>query len=182
MESAVRAAVAKPEAVPETKLAWMAAILDFQGLVMRKNNKTRATPQFVLYVGTTNHAIVAELCRLTGSHVEPHESRSRKAWMRRGCVTHCPEPDVEYPEQPEYLPAQSVWTLTGAAAVVVLCNVIPYMVTDKGFKTALEEMLPYVNLHGRSGNGARQAVHRLRQLGWKLPPKIARQYREVTAA
>jgi hypothetical protein len=95
--------------------------------------------------------------------------------MRRGCITHCPEPDIEYPEQPDYLPAQTRWTVTGSAAAIVLFSVIPYMVTDRGMQTALEEILGNVNLSGRSGNSARQAVTRLARLGWPLPPVIARQ-------
>ena len=72
--------------------------------------------------------------------------------------------------------------MTGAAAAIILFNVIPYMVTDRGMGTFLEEALRYVDLHGRSGNSARQAVDRLAKLGWRLPPKIARQYQEVAAA
>jgi len=82
----------------------MAAVLDMKGTIIVKSNQTRATPQIVLMVESTNVGVVAELGRLTGSVIEPRESRFRPAWMRRGCITHCPEPDVEYPEQPDYLP------------------------------------------------------------------------------
>lgn len=168
--------------VPREKLAWMAAVLDMKGVIIVKTNNQRATPQIVLMVESTHTTVVAELARLTGSVIEPRESRPRPAWMRRGCITHCPEPDVEYPAQPDHLPAQTRWTVTGAAAAIVLHSVIPYMVTDKGMQAALDEILSNVNLHGRSGNAARQAVARLSALGWKLPPKIAVQHREVTAA
>jgi hypothetical protein len=163
------------ETIPSVKLAWAAAVLDMKGTIIIKSNKTRATPQIVLMVESTHVGVVAELGRLTGSTIEPKEARFRPAWMRRGCITHCPEPDIEYPEQPDYLPAQTRWTVTGAAAAIVLHNVIPYMVTDKGMQTALDEILGNVNLQGRSGNSARQAVARLAGLGWVLPPLIARQ-------
>lgn len=178
----VSRAQATPPKVPEVKLAWVAGILDYKGNLIRKNNKTRATPQIVLMVESTNTSIVAELARLTGSSPEPREGRRRKEWMRRGCITHCPEPDIEYPPQEDTLPDDIRWTLTGSAAAIVLYNVIPYMVTDRGMQATMEEILGNVSLYGRSGNGVRQAAHRLYQLGWKLPPKIAQQYREVTAA
>lgn len=168
--------------VPREKLAWIAGILDFKGTIIVKVNKQRATPQVVLMVEATNVGVVEELARLTGSVVEPRETRLRPPWMRRGCITHCPEPDVEYPEQPDYLPAQTRWTVTGAAAAIVLHNVIPYMVTDRGMQAALDETLANVNLAGRSGNSARQAVTRLAELGWPLPPKIAAQRRELQPA
>jgi hypothetical protein len=161
--------------IPREKLAWVAAVLDMKGTIIVKSNQTRATPQIVLMVESTQVRVVEELARLTGSTVEPRESRFRPAWMRRGCITHCPEPDIEYPEQPDYLPAQTRWTVTGSAAAIVLFSVIPYMVTDRGMQTALEEILGNVNLSGRSGNSARQAVTRLARLGWVLPPVIARQ-------
>lgn len=163
-----------PEITRE-KRAWVGAILDMKGTIIYKQNAQRATPQIVLMVESTNNGVVAELGRLTGSTIEPRESRFRPAWMRRGCITHCPEPDVEYPEQPDYLPAQTRWTVTGAAAAIVLYNCIPYMVTDKGMQTALDEILGNVNLQGRSGNSARQAVARLAACGWPLPPRIERQ-------
>lgn len=165
--------------IPREKLAWMAAVLDMKGTIIIKANATRATPQVVLMVESTHNAVVAELARLTGSVIEPKESRQRPPWMRRGCITHCPEPDVEYPAQPDTLPAQSRWTVTGAAAAVVLHSVIPYMVTDKGMEKALEEIMGNVDLHGRSGNSARQAVKRLGDLGWRLPGKIGQQAREL---
>jgi hypothetical protein len=161
--------------VPREKLAWVAAVLDMKGTIIYKANQTRATPQIVLMVESTHVSVVEELARLTGSVIEPRESRLRPAWMRRGCITHCPEPDVEYPEQPDHLPAQSRWTVTGAAAAVILYSVIPYMVTDKGMQAALDEILGFVNLAGRSGNSARQAVTRLHDHGWRLPPTIDRQ-------
>ncbi len=164
-------------AIPREKFAWMAAVLDMKGTIIVKSNQTRATPQIVLMVESTNVGVVAELGRLTGSVIEPRESRFRPAWMRRGCITHCPEPAVEYPEQPDYLPAQTRWTVTGAAAAIVLHSVIPYMVTDKGMQTALDEILGNVNLQGRSGNSARQAVARLARLGWPLPVVIEKQRR-----
>lgn len=172
----------KPATIPREKLAWMAAVLDMKGTIIIKANNQRATPQIVLMVESTHVGVIAELARLTGSEVEPRDKRPRPAWMRRGCIEHCPEPDVEYPGQPDYLPAQTRWTVTGAAAAVVLHSVIPYMVTDKGMEKALEEIMGNVDLHGRSGNAARQAVTRLAGLGWRLPGKIGQQARELALA
>ena len=167
--------------IPREKLAWMAAVLDMKGTIIIKANTQRATPQIVLMVESTHTTVVAELGRLTGSVIEPRADRRRPAWMRRGCIEHCPEPDVEYPAT-DYLPDQTRWTVTGAAAAIVLHSVIPYMVTDKGMEKALEEIMGNVDLHGRSGNSARQAVARLAKLGWRLPGKIGAQARELALA
>jgi hypothetical protein len=162
--------------IPPEKLAWMAAVLDLRGAVVRKQNPTRATPQLVLMVESKHLGVIGELCRLTGSTVEPRSERRVKDWMKRGCTDHCPEPHIHCEDlAPGYLPAISRWSLTGAAAAVVLFNVIPYMVTDRGMEDLMTEALNNVNLAGRSGNAARQAVARLAKLGWDLPEKIAAQ-------
>lgn len=165
---------------PPEKLAWMAAVLDMQGRVNRKANSARATPQLVLRIDSAHLGVIEELCRLTGTTVEPRPGAPGKEWDRRGCTEHCEEAHIHV--EIERQPAIGRWTQTGAAAAVVLYNVIPYMVTDRGMKDLLEEALGYVNLRGRSGNSARQAVARLAKLGWPLPPKISKQLRELSAA
>lgn len=166
--------------IQDTKLAWMAAILDFQGRVIRKNNKTRATPQLVLYVDTKQHGVVRELCRLTGQHAEPHTARPKKEWMQRGCAVHCPEPDQEHSGE---LPPTSRWTVTGAAAAVVLHNVIPFMVTSRGIELeqAKDEMAENMVLAGRGASAVVASARRLAELGWELPPVLAKRLREVSA-
>lgn len=161
-------------AVPDAKLAWVAAILDLKGTIIRKNNRMRATPQLVLSVDTKHHGVVSELCRLTGQEAEPHQARPKKDWMKRGCTTHCPEPDVEYRGWGEGdLPPTARWTVTGAGAAVILYNVIPFMVTDKGLEDAMNEMMENLVTNGRGVGMVRSAVLRLAALGWQIPPQMA---------
>ncbi len=112
--------------IPDAKLGWMAGILDYHGLLIRKKNRTRATPQLVLMVESTKTSVVRELGRLTGSHAESRHNRLVKDWMQRGCTEHCPEPHIEHEAPgPSFLPPVTRWTVTGAAMAVVLHNVIP---------------------------------------------------------
>jgi hypothetical protein len=163
--------------VPAEKLAWMAAILDMQGRIHRKDNLTRATPQLVLRVDSSYLSVIRELCRLTDSNAEPRPPRPGKEWDKRGCAEHCGEAHIHC--EIGVQPSTGRWTLTGAAAAVVLFNVIPFMVTDRGMEDMMNEALENVNLAGRAGNGARQAVQRLARLGWELPEKIAGQAAEI---
>jgi len=155
--------------IPEYKLGWVAGVLDFKGTVVRKNNKLRKTPQLCLMVESVNLDVVDELCRLTGTDPETKEKRPRKDWMRRGCVTHCPEPDIEYPGDRETLPAQGRWTVTGAAAVIVLSAVQKYMITDRSITAMLEEAQLNLVTSGRGVGNVRAAMNRLAALGWPIP-------------
>jgi hypothetical protein len=163
--------------IPPEKLAWMAAILDIQGRIHRKDNQARATPQLVLRVDSSHLSVIGELCRLTGGSVEPRPPAPGKEWDRKGCTEHCAAAHVHVEIGSQ--PSTGRWTVTGAAAAVVLHNVIPYMLTDRGMEAMMTEALENVNLAGRSGNNARRAVRRLAQLGWVLPEKIAAQAAET---
>jgi hypothetical protein len=166
--------------IPDAKLAWVAAVLDLKGAVIRKNNQTRATPQLVLYVDSKQHGVVRELCQLTGQDAEPHTPRPKKEWMQRGCAEHCPEPDREHSGE---LPPTSRWTVTGAAAAVILHNVIPFMVTSRGveLEEAMNEMVKNLALTGRGSGAVFAASRRLADLGWELPLLLAKRLREVAA-
>jgi hypothetical protein len=159
--------------IPEYKLGWVAGVLDYKGTIIRKANSRRATPQLVLMVESTNSAVVAELSQLTGGAPEPRDNRLRKEWMSRGCKVHCPEAHVHHEGPGEWhLPPVSRWTVTGAGMAIVLFNVIPYMVTDKGMQQAMDDSLAHLVTSGRGVGAVRASVVRLAELGWNLPPQI----------
>lgn len=160
-----------------TDLAWLAAILDLKGHIIRKNNQTRATPQLVLMVESAQLRVIERLCMLTGTNVEPKwaDGRRQRDWVRRGCIEHCPEAHVHH--EGSEIPPIARWTLTGAAAAVVLHSVIPYMVTDRGLEDMKNEILANVVLSGQGSGATKAAIRRLAALGWELPPLIAQRFR-----
>lgn len=164
--------MAKFRPLADDDLAWVAGVLDLKGVVVRKKNKLRATPQVCLYVETKNYDVICALSELTGTAPELHE-RITKEFMRRGCVDHCPEGHVHVAEHDwEWsMPAISRWTVTGAAAAVVLYNTVPRMRTNNGLRKVMDELLDQSVMAGRGWGATRSAIRRLRDLGWELPPQ-----------
>lgn len=160
--------------IPEYKLGWMAGVLDQKGIIVRKQNKSRATPQLVLMVESTKVGLIRELAHLTGGRPEPREGREAKEWMQRGCSEHCPEAHIEHQGPgPRFMPPVSRWTVTGAAMAIVLWNVLPFMVTDREMEHAMTEALDNLVTSGRGVGMVRSSVQRMEELGWVIPPQIA---------
>jgi hypothetical protein len=157
--------------IPEAKLAWMAAIFDMKGRINRKTNQSRATPQLVLRIDSASPRVIEELCRLTGGSVEIRDGIQFKEYDQRGCTEHCPAAHIHH--DGHVVPEVTRWTITGAAAAVVLHNVIPYMVTDRGLEDMMNEALANLVTTGQGSGAVRAAVRRLAQLGWELPPGMA---------
>lgn len=168
------ARVKKPGKISEATFAWMAGILDLKGAVVRKVNKERATAQIVLYVQTKNVKIIDMLSRLTGTMPEPQNEKNIHDWMRKGCDEHCPEKHIHVNSEgyPWKMPSMSRWTITGAAAAVVLFNTVPFMRTDHGLKEAMQVILDQTVVSGRGSGATKAALKRLRDLGWVLPPQF----------
>lgn len=151
-------------------ISWVAGILDMKGLIIRKKNQQRKTPQLVLMVETKQFGVVRELSRLTGTSPELQERKETKDWMRKGCVEHCPERHVHVTDTDSVMPPIARWTTTGAAAAVVLWNTVPKMRTERGLREALSVMLDQTVVAGQGWGATRSAIRRLRDLGWPLPP------------
>jgi hypothetical protein len=150
----------------------MAGVIDLKGRLVRKKNKTRATPQIVLIVETKEYAVVKNLGHLTGTSPEQIERKSLKEWMRKGCTEHCPEAhvhigDVEYEHL--YMPPIARWTITGAGMVVVLSNLMPFLQIDRGYTKAIEEVMINTPLSGHGSTAVLNSIRRLKLLGWDLP-------------
>lgn len=150
-------------------LAWLAGVFDMKAGIIRKSNKMRNTSQIVLYIDSKNHAVVRTVARMTGTRPEMQPARKRPDWMRRSCTEHCPEAHVHVGEYNWSMPAVTRWTITGAAAAVVLHNVMPHMRTDNGFSEAFTEILQNAVTGGQGWGATRAAIRRLRDLGWELP-------------
>jgi len=157
------------EHVNTDNLAWLAGVFDMKAGIIRKSNQQRNTSQIVLYLDSKNHTVVRTVARMTGTRPEMQPGRKRPDWMRRGCAEHCPEAHVHVGEYNWSMPATTRWTITGAAAAVVLHNVMPYMRTDNGLSEAFAEILEHAVTGGQGWGATRAALRRLRDLGWELP-------------
>lgn len=163
-----------PVQVSVADMAWMAGIIDAKGAVVRKNNKTRRTPQVVLYVQAKDARIARFLSELTGTAPEPREARGPDTFVRRGCAEHCLVPhvhvgDAEYPWQ---MPETTRWSLTGIAAAVVLVNLAPFMCTYADYAADVAEVLGSFAADGRGSGAVRRTVLRLSELGWQIPAVV----------
>lgn len=175
--------------IPVQKLGWVAGVLDLKGRIITKNNKQRATKQFVLIVETKDIRVINELCSLTGTHVELKAERNMPDWMRRPCTEHCPEQHVHVHSgrKGDYdwkMPAIARWTATGCTAAVILYNVLPFSLANIGLEVALQALLDQAALTGQGSGATMAAIRRMKDLGWELPPKFEealRKYEGVRA-
>ncbi len=153
--------------------AWMAAVIDLKGAVIKKNNKTRRTPQLVLYVSTKDARVAVRLSALTGTAPEQHAAPTAEEFVRRNCSEHCPSPHVHVGEDyPWRMPQVTRWSLTGIAAAVVLMNLAPYMSTYEDYREVVTQITDTFAASGHGSGAVRATVARLEQLGWKIPAKV----------
>jgi hypothetical protein len=155
-------------------LGWMAGILDFQGHIVRKKNPTRAagSVQITLYVETSLAEIITKLGQLTATSPEAMKTTLRSPdLMRRGCTEHCPQAHVHVLHEGSEMPQQQRWTVSGAAAAIVLWNLRDLLVTDKEpWDWALAITLASTRLSGQGSNAALIAIRRMAAAGWEMPP------------
>lgn len=153
---------------------WVAAILDVKGSIVRKNNQTRATSQLVLGVESKNLKVTHKLSSLTGIKAEVRKSPAEKSETksRRPCSEHCPEPHAHQHPKFHLLPQVGFWAITGASAGIVIYNVLPYLQNTASFKLMMMEVLHQTVLQNRGSGMTRNAIIRLVNLGWALPPEL----------
>lgn len=152
--------------------AWVAAILDSRGRIVRKNNKERApgSVQIVLQVETKHHEIAERLSAMTGTAPEAIMSRAPgPEVMRRSCIEHCPEAHVHV-DTLAAMPLITKWTVTGVSAAIVLWNVREYMVTTREpWEWAVGQAFTQIKMAGPGSGAIKAAVRRLFALGWDIP-------------
>lgn len=177
-------------------LAWMAGVIDLKGRIIVKKNKSRATPQVVLAVQSTEGAVVRRLGELVGTAPEMLKSKPLPDFMRRGCDEHCPERHVHVtPNGTGEMPASARWTVTGVGVAVILTALAPYLRVTRDYEEAIEAITAYMVHQGPGVGMVRKQIQRLKELGWAIPEEIddlaepiwpprlrARRVRTVTAA
>lgn len=163
--------------ITPANLGWMAAVFDLKYCLVIKNNASRATPQLVFQVTTHDEVIIENLSRLTG--IVPGHS-SRKSFNQKRCKQHCPEAhihvsgDDDHPYGAPGFPAMHTWAVTGVSAGIILHNVLPYMVRmeDKELTQLMNASLSNATYWGRGSGQTKEAIKRLVDLGWNLPPIV----------
>jgi hypothetical protein len=162
-----------PIQVTASDMAWMAGVVDLKAAMLRKNNQTRKTTQFVLYVQTKNERIAQRLSALTGISPEPHTKAVSEAFIRRGCAEHCITPHVHVNDPyPWRMPPTTRWALTGVAAAVVLANLAPFMTTYDDYAGDVREIVRDFAADGQGSGAVHKALSRLSALGWQIPPSV----------
>jgi hypothetical protein len=164
----------EPLPVTAADMAWMAGVIDVKGATLRKNNKTRRTPQVVLYVQEKDERIARRLSALTGIKPEAHARPLAEAFLRRNCAEHCVTPHVHvgtdaYPWQ---MPQTTRWALTGIAAAVVLANLAPFMSTYADYAADVAEVVGNFAAAGHGSGAVRKTLLRLSALGWQIPAAV----------
>jgi hypothetical protein len=154
------------------ELGWAAAVVDLKGKVYRKKNRQRATPQLVLHVQSKDRRVVHRLSQMTETKPEMLDIRSIPDFMRHPCNEHCPEAHIHVKKGD--MPQIGTWTVTGAAMVIVLHNLKPYMTTWYGWDDVYHECLSRIVTSGQGVGMVRQSAHRLEELGWKIPPELGK--------
>lgn len=162
-------ALAAPTPIPTQKLGWMAGIVDLKGRIIYKNNRMRRSRQTILMVETKIFSIIQALSALTWTSPDVKQARPLSEFIRRGCVEHCPEAHVHVDKEGLTMPQVARWTVTGAALVVVLHNLGPYLTVDRGYSMVVAEILANQQLTGSGANAMLVAVRRLQRAGWKVP-------------
>lgn len=168
--------------IPMPKLGWMAGIVDMKGKFIVKNNQDRVTPQVVLMVESKTIGIIRELGSLTGTKPEIQAAKPLRDFMRRGCSEHCPEAHVHVDDKDLVMPRTARWTITGAAMVVVLDNLLPFLVVDQDYENVIRQVMENTTVVGQGSGAVRASLIRLRDLGWDLPPRYAKAVRPLSEA
>lgn len=168
--------------IPVHLLGWMAGIVDLKGRILRKNNQTRSTPQVTLAIETKELSIIKALGRMTGTNPEFRSQRPLADWMQRGCAEHCPEQHVHHVRDGLTMPAVARWTVSGAAMVVILENLAPFLLVDRGYEVATDEARAGTVFQGQGSGAIVKALRRLRALGWEMPEDFDQQLLELERA
>lgn len=164
-----------PLPVTAADMAWMAGVIDVKGTLLRKNNKTRRTPQVVLYLNIKDRRIARRLSALTGTAPEEHtRSQLPEGFLRRNCAEHCVTPHVHVGDEgyPWQMPVTTRWAITGIAAAVVLANLAPFMNTYGDYAGDVAGIIGSFAAEGQGSGAVRKTLLRLSSLGWQIPAAV----------
>lgn len=153
--------------IPANKLGWMAGVVDLKGRVKMLNPPSRnRRPMLSVYVESREMAVIRELCSLTGTRPSVAPEKDAGAWDRKGCSQHCPEPHIHVNTT---MPAVGRWHVTGAGAAIVLYNLLPFLLSDRGFTELMDKAISACPKSGQGRHAIDTTINRLEALSWEIP-------------
>jgi len=169
-------------AIPVAQLGWMAGIVDMKGRLIYKVNKQRAdgSRQICLSVDCKEIHIIRKLGSMTGTNPDMIKAQAIPGFLRRGCNEHCPDSHIHVNDE-VVMPRHARWTITGAGMVVVLNNLDPYLVIDRGYDDAVIQVIEQTPMTGQGAHAVHRSLSRLKELGWDLPPVFNKALEAVAA-
>jgi len=149
----------------------MAAIIEVRGRIRRYETATRATPQLTLRVHSRQLNLIARMGKLTGVEVRVVEANIiDDPANRRGCIVHCPEPHIHTRIA---IPGIGMWNMVGAAAAIVLHNLMPYLTEDvTEIQSFIDDAIANLPVKQQGRHAVVTAANRLASLGWAIPVEI----------
>jgi hypothetical protein len=154
------------------QLAWMAGILDMKGKLRVVDVPTRCSPLYIATVESSRLTVIRRLASYTGSRPEYFKARALVTRSRRGCAEHCPEP---HQHVRPVLPGGGRWHISGAGAVIVLQNLLPFFVTENEDREKfIADARNSIPASGRGRHAVDQSIKRLAGIGWTIPDGLSR--------
>lgn len=147
------------------KMAWCAAVIETRGKIRCVENPLRASIQLILQVQSSRIAVVDRVGELTGSNVT-YSERKKLEYVRKPCLDHCTDAHAHVANE---IPPMALWAVTGAAAAIVLDNLIPFIVVDDGLQLVVDNVIAGLPKSGQGRPAIEQAIIRLRKKGWRIP-------------
>lgn len=133
-----------------TDLAYIAAVIDSQGIIRSRKTKQGVLPLVALH--GPNIRLLQYLAGLTGTKV----TITRREFLRSGCREHCPE-------QHQHITSESGrWSVTGAKATILLAAIRPYM-RLQGYQA------DQAIAQGLVAPRKEATASKMTELGWPLP-------------
>lgn len=152
-------------------IGWMAGVVDSKARVKITHSQGRKNPLLVLQVQSHELAVIRALCSLTGTQPRFSAEKQTGSWDRKSCIEHCPEPHVHVDRT---IPAMGCWHVTGVGAAIVLYNLLPFLLSDRGFSELMRDAIAAIPESGQGRGAVDASIHRLRDLGWEVPPELDR--------
>ncbi len=156
-------------------LVYMAAVIETRGRIQVVEVRGQANPQISLRLQTRVLPVVKRLAALTGSNFTVTPAKEFVHKDRKGCAQHCPEAHIHVVTE---IPMIGTWKQGGAAAAIVLSNLLPFMSSEEHdpmarlFRSTIVTVLGIKPTTNRGMFAAREAVRRLGDLGWEIPDEL----------
>jgi hypothetical protein len=144
--------------LPETDIAYIAAVLDTTGRLTTRKSAGHELP--LVELNCKNYPLLDYLADVTSTAT----FATQRDYQRFGCQEHCAEKHVHT------ISHSARWSIVGAKATIVLYNIEPYVFLRR---PEVEELLAI----GLGCEARSNTIRDMRSKGWEIP-----QFASVTKA